>query len=547
VNVELTAQFVKAALGKDVPEKIAETYAYRNDKSELTVDLSELEAPAVAKLKAHAIKSKDEPLFAKALRHIETFEKLILDPDSVKVGSLKSLAAAIRLYLMKTEHKFVFVQERDGNLVPYYVDEIKYNEPDARSGNPASVSLSGSAIRHGESEDLSKHWHHGDTGGKTVSQVLTEAKIFKETPELYAAYLKEVALLNELFPKLGHQFYATGYSVWSDANRYAIEALDRDGQPTRVVMDDAGDVDGESSNAKIKAGVHAVARTVFWKNGVRDDDDEGSIGIPIQPYVQVFDLIRHQHALVHVNQLKPYVYDKKLDQKLVLDPKNKAIINALVESAEDIMEDIVAGKTGGVVVICTGDPGTGKTLTAEVYSEFIGRPLYSVQCSQLGVDPASLEKELMLVLRRASRWGAVGLIDEADVYVHERGNDIDQNAIVGVLLRLLERYRGMIFLTSNRATVIDDAILSRAIAHVRYELPTRDQLIAIWKILSDNYKVKFTDAQIIELVQDYPGISGRNVKNLLKLATVVARKAKEPVSVATIEQVHSFIDLGKTR
>src|SRR6185295_19284784 len=104
---------------------------------------------------------------------------------------------------------------------------------------------------------------------------------------------------------------------------------------------------------------------------------------------------------------------------------------------------IVAGKTGGTIVFCTGEPGTGKTLTGEVFSEVIKRPLYVVQCSQLGTDEEELEKQLKKVLRRAQRWGAILLIDEADVYVRERGDDIQQNAIVGVFLRVLEYYRGI--------------------------------------------------------------------------------------------------------
>jgi MoxR-like ATPase len=38
-----------------------------------------------------------------------------------------------------------------------------------------------------------------------------------------------------------------------------------------------------------------------------------------------------------------------------------------------LMDDIVAGKSGGTTVLCAGPPGVGKTLTAEVYSEIIRR------------------------------------------------------------------------------------------------------------------------------------------------------------------------------
>ena len=72
------------------------------------------------------------------------------------------------------------------------------------------------------------------------------------------------------------------------------------------------------------------------------------------------------------------------------------------------------------------------------FREASKKALYVVQCSQLGISAEQLEEKLSGVLERASRWGIILLIDEADVYIHERGNDLEQNAIVGVFLRLLE-------------------------------------------------------------------------------------------------------------
>jgi len=79
------------------------------------------------------------------------------------------------------------------------------------------------------------------------------------------------------------------------------------------------------------------------------------------------------------------------------------------------MDDIVAGKSGGTTMLCAGPAGVGKTLTAEVYSEIIKRPLYRVHSWQLGLNVGEMEKALKDVLTRALRWGAVMIIDEADV------------------------------------------------------------------------------------------------------------------------------------
>jgi len=129
--------------------------------------------------------------------------------------------------------------------------------------------------------------------------------------------------------------------------------------------------------------------------------------------------------------------------------------------------------------------------------------------------------------------------------VHARGSDIQQNAIVGVFLRVLEHYRGVLFLTSNRATVIDDAIMSRATAWIRYALPTRDQLVEIWGVLSKQYGMEMPVGTIRQLVTEFPKISGRNVKNLLKLGRMLHKRdpKKNKIDLELFKYVSNFLDL----
>lgn len=64
-----------------------------------------------------------------------------------------------------------------------------------------------------------------------------------------------------------------------------------------------------------------------------------------------------------------------------------------------------------------GPPGTGKTLTAEGIAELLKRPLYMVSVGELGTNPHQLETELNKILDVAHSWGAVLLLDEADVFL----------------------------------------------------------------------------------------------------------------------------------
>jgi hypothetical protein len=69
----------------------------------------------------------------------------------------------------------------------------------------------------------------------------------------------------------------------------------------------------------------------------------------------------------------------------------------------------------------------------------------------------------------ASSWKAVLLLDEADVFVEQRSlSEASRNALVCVLLRSLEYYEGILFLTTNRVKTIDEAIASRIHLPLRY-------------------------------------------------------------------------------
>lgn len=97
-------------------------------------------------------------------------------------------------------------------------------------------------------------------------------------------------------------------------------------------------------------------------------------------------------------------------------------------------------------------------------------------------------------------------------------------------------------MTSNRANVIDDAIMSRCTAHIEYEYPPKDDLIKIWKILSNQFGAKMTDEDILEIVEKYPKMGGRDVKNTVKLMKLVAKKTSEKCDLKMLEKLLPFMN-----
>ena len=181
-------------------------------------------------------------------------------------------------------------------------------------------------------------------------------------------------------------------------------------------------------------------------------------------------------------------------ESLVLPPNQKSIVKALVSShkfhAAETIDDVVQGKGKGLVFVLHGPPGVGKTLTGEGIAEFLKCPLYAVSAGELGTDSRLLEHELQKIMDIAHSWGAVLLLDEADVFLEKREvHDIHRNALVSIFLRLLEYFQGILFLTTNRVATFDEAFQSRIHVALRYDDLSTKAKKEIWKMFLERVRV----------------------------------------------------------
>ncbi|PGH00126.1 hypothetical protein AJ79_08309 [Helicocarpus griseus UAMH5409] len=238
---------------------------------------------------------------------------------------------------------------------------------------------------------------------------------------------------------------------------------------------------------------------------------------------------------------------------LVLPDNQKSIVKALVEShtfhAAENIDDVIQGKGKGLVAVLHGPPGTGKTLTAEGIAELLKRPLYMVSAGELGTDSRTLEGELNKILDIAHSWGAVLLLDEADVFLEKRTiHDIHRNALVSIFLRLLEYFQGILFLTTNRVETFDDAFQSRIHVALRYGELTPKAKRTVWKMFLDKVRTKegvevakFTEKDYDALARH--NLNGRQIKNSVRTAQALALNEKTPLSMEHISRV---LDVAET-
>ncbi|RFN54455.1 p-loop containing nucleoside triphosphate hydrolase [Fusarium flagelliforme] len=177
---------------------------------------------------------------------------------------------------------------------------------------------------------------------------------------------------------------------------------------------------------------------------------------------------------------EPRVNYKAIDS-LVLNEERKTMIKSLVYRYTDKNRvdpqvpapwaaDTIRDKGEGQIFLLHGGPGVGKTFTAECIAESTGRPLLSLTCADIGTEDKEVEERLSDWFSLAETWGAVMLLDEADVFLERRNRgDLARNSLVSVFLRSMEYYRGILFLTTNRVGHFDDAFISRIHIVIKYD------------------------------------------------------------------------------
>jgi hypothetical protein len=190
------------------------------------------------------------------------------------------------------------------------------------------------------------------------------------------------------------------------------------------------------------------------------------------------------------------------------------------------------------------------------------QPLYSISAGELGETAAEVEDSLELVLELTSKWNAILLLDECDIFLEARTTaDIRRNRLISsesfsalhnwkpllpsqglpiprsVFLKKLEYYRGVMFLTTNRISDFDAAFESRI--HLTIHYPALDAVsrLHIWKtfVRMGNSESRLSNSDLETLAKNE--INGRQIKNIIKTARLLSKQHKIPLAMEHVEMV----------
>lgn len=569
-----SAKFLENHLSWSVRDALKEK-SYDKTQS-IYLDLSEVSKSNCELLEKLLIEKKYN---GKTISTLTNWIKNLSNPKDAVITSLQMLEKTLISTIKNSKYKWVLMMNPDGMIVPCAVSEIKYRARSRDDDACTTLSLSYISIESNSSwnsdteikkEKSSKtiYFYKSDITSITeeefneyasssqdfddddddddsenkkkpkpkaksankkdsflLSKILSNKNVMLMDDDYFEVYQKDLEKTNSVIKQIGKVYTceSKGYVI-SDGKGglRSWKDLNDENKLNKLVVD----------NLKTTSLTYAIQTSGF-----------GSVEMPEHPYILTYDITAFRYAIVHVNNITSYAYNSEIIDKLVMSDKRKKILSSLIGSKNNF-EDLISGKSGGIVILSTGESGLGKTLTAEVYSEVMKKPLYCVQSSQLGISVDEIEKNLNKILYRAEKWDAVLLIDEADSYIYKRGNDILQNCIVGTFLRLMEYYNGILFLTSNRPDTIDDAIISRVTLHIKYDLPTYEETIQLWNILCENFNMTIETPTIEKLWATYKPFSGRDIRNTLKDISKCFPKT-DKVEFDMIKELEDFLPFIK--
>lgn len=472
---------------------------------------------------------------------------------------LEPLVPAIANFLIKDAIRgWLFSAAITGKPTAWVVTRIDFTPPSNDEAGRVLIELKANA--KGRLASVNVMFLPRDLGNRTVAEIFAAKGYIKETPELIRNYDEAAGRYFDWRGRYGAQFSGHGVGYYAenptathrdtDWARKDIVVMSSGGGSARLVNDEGILTDrvlGLDSNGDILGRyLRRASKSLRFKS---DDEVEKLQAempkgvftqLPVHFYILMFHLELHHYLWVHVNDIEPYAYQPALKNKLILPEEQTDLIDILTAEMDVLMDDIIAGKSGGTTVLCAGPAGVGKTLTAEVYAEIIRRPLYRVHSGQLGLNVAAMEVALKDVLTRAQRWGAVMLIDEADVYIRRRDDNIATNAVVGVFLRVLEYFNGLLFLTTNRVDDIDEAIISRCIALIKYHQPDAEARRRIWRVMTEQFELKVDERLLLQLADLFPSASGRDIKGLSKLVSKYCHQKKVPPNLEAFKRCSVF-------
>ena len=244
-------------------------------------------------------------------------------------------------------------------------------------------------------------------------------------------------------------------------------------------------------------------------------------------------------------------YSKKRKVRLTLDDlilpeEEKKLVAEVMDAARHrtfIMTRWGFGRrlsTGrGLCCLFVGEPGTGKTLAAEILAEALGQNLYQISIPRvMSKYIGETEKNIERIFSTARANNSILLFDEADALFTTRvkvETSVDRfsNMEINLLLQEIERFDGIVILTTNLEKNLDKAFERRIQFKIRFPFPDAKHRALIWKALIPRECPVDPDIDWDRVGRSFE-LSGGHIKNAIVRAAYKAARDEKRITLAHI-------------
>jgi len=188
----------------------------------------------------------------------------------------------------------------------------------------------------------------------------------------------------------------------------------------------------------------------------------------------------------------------------------------------------------GYKALFHGPPGTGKTLTAGLFGKYAGLDVYRVDLSMVvSKYIGETEKNLEKVFAKAEHKNWILFFDEADALFGKRtsisdAHDKYANQEIAYLLQRLEDYNGLVILSSNMRSNVDEAFGRRLQSVIHFPVPKSNERFTLWqKAFSDQCELA-NDLDLYSIAEKYE-LAGGSIINVVQYASLMALSRNENV------------------
>lgn len=228
-------------------------------------------------------------------------------------------------------------------------------------------------------------------------------------------------------------------------------------------------------------------------------------------------------------------------------------IVATIRGRPVVLEDWGVGKklasSSGVAILFAGQPGTGKTMGAEIIALELGLDLYKIDLSTIvSKYIGETEKNISKIFEEAETSNAILFFDEADALFGKRSEVRDShdryaNIEISYLLQRMEAYDGITILATNMRSNLDEAFTRRLHFIVEFPFPDEEDRLRIWKALFPPGVPHDPDIVLEQFAKRFR-LAGGNIRNILVNAAYFAAADGQKVSMGHLQ--HSlFRELQK--